>query len=623
MDRYRPTNGVSIFTCIVAIMTLGLLILYAVFVITQNKGFCIGGCNNILTDRGSSAEPRSQNDRFSLAKARANIRPMTTVHDNFKKYKFDFTMPTGVHTGWDTDEKTLSTMCKMLTEGLRYAHGVFKGRSSLERARNARLVLAVTENFIIRYKIKLGTKTKPLTGAPWGTDWKVFSIDSTCMLAHYLLLGESAALKREAVDLILSLIQSPINPFGTPTSERSIILRLVGPWILAKYLNGEGDAAADTADYKNAMDQAKVVVRHVNTEKGTHMDHSFFERNLGAFYKYLESMCDDKALYYYGFDTKLVQTPVAEWNAVKSILLHPTVKFGNVGLLGRTQQLKCDTYDESKYGIQVMPFSGYIRYFTKDRQFNARAQIKTLAYYESDKNVNNMGQYWVQYRNVHSSASTDEVKFPDIGFINKAAQTQRIVLPLLNENVDTQTYVPKNAKSFVAAYKHFGVMYQEYEIEEFGDFVVYELIVINARTKVVDVKLKIVNKEAAELNYCGANRSKHVVPANGTKTYTTTMNMVSGVLETKDLAEFPSFPYKLDSSVVIKDVASIKSYMLYENDVPVICTPYEWTYELPNLVHNIDNTYEVFTFDTKNNQYTNIKHTTGSSRYTNDHDMVA
>ena len=74
---------------------------------------------------------------------------------------------------------------------------------------------------------------------------------------------------------------------------------------------------------------------------------------------------------------------------------------------------------------------------------------------------------------------------------------------------------------------------------------------------------------------------------------------------------------------MIKDVASIKSYMLYENDVPVICTPYEWSYELPNLVHHIDITYEVFTFDTKNNQYTNVKHATGTSHYTNDHDMVA
>ena len=51
--------------------------------------------------------------------------------------------------------------------------------------------------------------------------------------------------------------------------------------------------------------------------------------------------------------------------------------------------------------------------------------------------------------------------------------------------------------------------------------------------------------------------------------------------------------------------------------------PYEWSYELPNLVHHIDNTYKVFTFDTKNNQYRNVKHAPGSSRYTNDHDMVA
>lgn len=623
MEYSKPTNSVSTITCIVTIMTLCLLILYAVYVLTYyNKAQKEGGCK-------IPAEPRTQNDRFSLANARANVRPMDTVHDDFKKYKFDLDQPTGVYTGWSTNDRMLNKMCAMLTEGLRYVHhhgGVFKAAASQEAVQNARLVLAVTENFIIRYKLKLDAKPKPLVEEPWGDDWKAFSISSTCMLAHYLLLGQSAALKREAVDLILALIESPTKgASGQSTSDRSNILRMVGPWILAKYLNGEGDAAADTAEYKSAMDQAKVVVRHVKTEKGTHMDHSYYERNLGVFYKYLESLCDDKTLYYYGFDTKLEQTPVPEWNAVKSIILHPTVKYGNVGLLGRSRELQYDTYDKSKYGIEVMPFSGYIRYFTKDRQFSVRAQKKHLAFYEADKTVNDMAQYWVQYRNIHSAASTDVVKFPDIGFINKAVQTQRLALPLpsTSASVNIQIYTPKKAQSFVAAYKHFGVMYQEYEITQFGKFTVFELIVINTTSKVVDVKLKIVNEETEELIYYGANITKYVVPANGTKTYTTTMNMESGAIETTHLAEFPSFPYTLDTGLVIKDVASIKSYILYENNVPVIWMPYDWNYELPNLVYNMDNMYEVFTFDTKQNQYMNVKHTSGSSRYTNDHDMVA
>lgn len=617
MESSQPTNGVSIIACI---LTLGLLILYVIAYYNkpQKDGGCTGDCKISSTVR----------DRFSLTKARANVRPMATVHGDFKKYKFDLTQPTGIHTNWDTDGKSLSEMCDMLTEGLRYVHhhgGVFKAAASQKAVKNARLVLAVTENFIIRYKQKLDAiQPKPLVGTPWGgSDWKAFSIDSACMLAHYLLLGESAALKREAVDLILMVIERPTAAFNMTTPRRSNILRMVGPWILAKYLNGEGDAAANTDDYKKAMDQAKVVVRHGATEKGTHMDHSFYEHELGVVYKYLESLCDDKTLYYYGFDTKLVQTPVPEWNTVKSILLHPTIKYGNVGLLGRIRTLTYDTYDKSKYGIEVMPLSGYIRYFTKDRQFSVRAQIKHLACYEADKTVDDMAQYWVQYRNIHSADSTNTIKFPDIGFINKAAQTKRVALPITKPNVDVQTYKPAHAKSFVAAYKHFGVMYQEYKIEEFGNFTVYEFIVINTTTKVVDIKLKIVNNEATELNYYGAKTDTHVVPANGTKTYTTTMNMESGAIETKDLAEFPSFPYTLDTGVVIKEVASIKSYILYENNVPVVWIPYDWSYELPNLVYTVDSMYEIFTFDTEKNQYMNVKHTSGSSRYTNDHDMVA
>lgn len=575
-------------------ITLWLLILYAVYFtkcIVQKEGDCNNG-RTIPT-------PSAQSLRFSLANARANVRPIYVIHDDFKNYNFDFNQSTGVHADWGTNEQTLKKMCEMLTDGLRYVHHN-GGVSSPTAAQNVRLVLAVTENFIMRYKIKLASYPVPLAAAPWGSDWKPFCIDSTCMLAHYLLLERNATLKHEAVELILSLIDSPVRMFNL-LMEPFDMLRLVGPWILAKYFNGGGNAAANTTDYKTAMGQAKIVVRHVKTDKGAHMDHSFYDRNLGLFYKNLQIMCDDKVLYYYGFDTNLAHTPVSEWDAVKSIILHPTVMYGNIGMLGKRHDLKYITYEKSKYGIKVMPFSGYIRYFTKDRMFNVRAQKSHLAYYEGDRTSKDMAQYWVQYRNIHSAVSKEATKFPDIGFINKAAENGRV------EMSSAEVYFPSHAKSFVVAYRHFGVMYQEYKIDEFGDFTVFELIVINTETEVVDVKLKIVNKETEELNYYGANITKYVVPANGTKTYTTVMNMKNDAIETDELTEFPSFPYTLETGVVVREVPSVKSYMLYENDLPVVWMPYDWDYELPNLVYNTDDMYELFTFDAKNNQYMNVK----------------
>lgn len=597
MEYSRSTNGVNTIACIATMITLCLLILYTVY-FTQRRVQKEGDCNNGC--KIPTPLPDQQSQRFSLANARANVRPISVMHDDFKNYKFDFNQTTGVHADWHTNEQTLKKMCEMLTEGLRYVHHNAAGVYGPTAAQNVRLVLAVTENFIMRYKIALDTHPTPLATVPWGSDPKPFIIDSTCMLAHYLLLEQNATMKHEAVELIFALINSPVRAFNTLV-ERFNVIRLVGPWILAKYLNGEGEAAANTTDYRNAMSHAKVVVRHVKTEKGTHMDHSFYDRNLGLFYKNLQNMCDDKVLYYYGFDTKLVHTPLSEWDAVKSIILHPTVKFGNIGMLGKSLDLKYNTYEKSKYGVKVMPFSGYIRYFTRDRQFNVRAQKPHLAYYEADKTSKDMAQYWVQYRNVHSAASTEPDKFPDVGFINKAAQNGRVEVAV------AQPYFPAKAKSFVAAYKHFGVMYQEYAIEAFGDFTVFELIVINTATEVVDVTLKIVNNESKELNYYGADISKYVVPAKGTKTYTTVMNMKNDAIKTEELTAFPSFPYTLDTGVEVREVTSIGSYVLYENDLPVVWMPYNWDYELPNLVYNAEGAYELFTFDTKNNQYMNVK----------------
>lgn len=80
------------------------------------------------------------------------------------------------------------------------------------------------------------------------------------------------------------------------------------------------------------------------------------------------------------------------------------------------------------------------------------------------------------------------------------------------------------------------------------------------------------------------------------------MNIENGAIKTEELTEFPSVPYTLDSGVVVKEMASIKSYMMHENDLP-----YEWDYEIPNLVYDADDMHESFTFVTKNNQYTNVK----------------
>lgn len=622
MDRHyahAPTanSGVDRVTCIVTLMTLGLLIVYAIYAVVRkaSKGVVetAGGadCGLRHCSRDGPVAPVSDK-RFSLARARAYVESVDTVPEDFKKYKFDVTQSTGVHGDWNKDTSALSAMCDMLTKGLAYVirHGgtCEAPAAGREAADNARLVMAVTENFIIRFKSKLDSVVaSPRPVPPWGSEPVPFVCDSTAMLAHYLLLEQSASMRDEAVNLILALITSPTDVLGVATTDRLDTVRLVAPWIIATYLKDGADDAVKSAGYKTATNNAKVLVNHSKTAQGTHMDHSFYNGRRVDF-EYLARLCDAKIKFYYGFDTNLglAQTPLLEWAAVKSVISHPTVKCGNVGLLSGAKTLSCDVNESSKYGIEVMPFCGYIRYFTKDRQFSVRAQNAHLAYYVADEKVSDMAQYWVQYRNIHDANSAATVKFPDIGFINKAAQSALTQLKLATGSSVTE-FMPKSAKSFVAAFKHLGVMYQEYAIAEFGQFVVSELIVMNTTTQSVTVTVRIVNSESTELNYYGAGATKHAVPANSTKSFVTTMNMASGAVETKALAAFPVFPYTLDTGVVVKEVTNMKSYLVLENSVPVVWIPYDWTYELPNLVYNADGGQELFKFDTTANQYVNVK----------------
>lgn len=625
MDRHHAqapfaNSGVDRVTCIVTLMTLCLLIVYAIYTVVRraSKGGVetAGGGVDCGFRHGSRDEPVAppvNSERFSLDRARSYVESVAKVPEEFKKYKFDVTQSTGVHGEWNKDTNALSAMCGMLIKGLSYVirrGGLCEtpaaGREP-EDTTTARLVLAVTENFIIRFKSKLESLANPRPVPPWGSEPVPFVCDTAAMLAHYLLLEQGASMRDEAVDLICTLIKTPTDVLGVTTTDRLDTVRLVAPWLVAMYIKDNADSAVKSIGFDTATKNAKVSVGHAISAQGTHMDHSFYNGQR-VDYGYLARLCDAKIKFYYGFDTKLglAPTPLLEWAAVKSVILHPTVKCGNVGLLSGAKTLSCDANESSKYGIEVMPFSGYIRYFTKERQFSVRAQKKHLAYYVADKTMNDMAQYWVQYRNLHDEKSAATVKFPDVGFINKSAQSALTKMTLATDTAVTE-YMPKSAKSFVAAYKHLGVMYQEYEITEFGKFVVSELIVMNKTTQSVTVNVQIANKESAELTYYGASATKHAVPANGTKSFVTTMNMTSGVVETKALTTFPTFPYTLDTGVVVKEVVNMKSYLVFDNSVPVVWMPYDWTYELPNLVYNADTVQETFKFDTTANQYVNVK----------------
>lgn len=615
MDRHHSlhqsaaavtNNGVDRITCILTLMILGLLVIFAIHTVVRRASKVAvqgSGCCGGHTCTKKIDQPTDHKNRFSLANARSFVKAIDAVPEDIKKYKFDTTQTTGVHTDWNTNKSAFGKMCSMLTDGLAYVihhGGLFGTAADREAVNNARLVIAVTENFINRFQDKIDTVTKS-----WGSGCVTPVCDITAVLAHYLLLEQSASMKDAVVDMILNLIKSPTMTLNVVASDRVQIVRLAAPWIMAMYLKGDVETAEASSGYKTATDNVKIQVRHKKSDTGTHMDHSYHNGNRVDF-DYLARLCDPKITFFYGFDGKLLNTPLSEWTVVKNIIMHPTVKCGNSGILGISNVLSCDANVSSEYGIKVMPFSGYIRYFTKDWQFSVRAQKEHLAFYVANDAVNDMAQYWVQYRNVHHAKILSAAKFPDVGFISKTSQNALTKLSLPT-GTDVKEFMPtKVSKSFVAAYKHFGVMYQEYEISEFGKFNVTELIVMNTTAQTVQVMVKITNNETVELTYYGAKLVKNAIPASATKSFVTNMSMANGAVETKELTTFPSFPYTLETGIVVKDVAELKSYLVFDDGVPVVWIPNGWTYELPTLVYNLDDKPVIFTFDTRVNQYVNV-----------------
>lgn len=192
-------------------MTLCLLIvyLYAIYTVVRraSKGgveTAAGGvdCGFRHGSRDEPVAPPVNSERFSLDRARSYVESVATVPEEFKKYKFDVTQSTGVHGEWNKDTNALSAMCGMLIKGLAYVirrGGLCEtpaaGREA-EDTTTARLVLAVTENFIIRFKSKLENLANPRPVPPWGSEPVPFVCDSAAMLAHYLLLAQGASMSR-------------------------------------------------------------------------------------------------------------------------------------------------------------------------------------------------------------------------------------------------------------------------------------------------------------------------------------------------------------------------------------------------------------------------------------------
>ncbi|KAM0731209.1 Occlusion-derived virus envelope protein E66 [Formica fusca] len=311
---------------------------------------------------------------------------------------------TGIYTKWDIDNKELGDMCNWL-KGCVYFY--LRKENSMERRKKC---IDIMDDFVPRYQKAMEGKYNKTF--PWGKNWYQFSISSTLMLFHYMLIaGEKG--QKIAIDMIRSIIVTPKKSLGQTRSEANSVYMAL-PWIVAHYYNKTIERASQDPDYVYVVNYIKLQPTKEKKEVGLYRDYTYITHGNCLAYGYLSEMINMSLPLVY-FDNCMTDF-LSKWEKCQKILAHPTIPYGPVGFYTRSSTLKSFSYKDSKLGIEVIPTCLFIRMYGDDYSFAVRGQNSWIAYYESDKTNDDMAQYWVQYRNVHFAKQEYKPTFPDVGF---------------------------------------------------------------------------------------------------------------------------------------------------------------------------------------------------------------
>ncbi|CAH0393267.1 unnamed protein product [Bemisia tabaci] len=537
--------------------------------------------------------------RFSLESIRDNVPYVIEKPSKFLQYEeFDFDKPTTVFQNWENSVEDLGNQCEMLVRGLHFAinhHGTSEAES----------VIKCVENFIERFHVRTQSiKTQPFKDAPWnGKERHHLSVTLPYMLAHYIIY-DTPTMRETAANLILNLISSPKKSLGVEYEDIDM-LQIAGPWILAHYVKNSLEKAVNDPNYKKALKALAMHHKKKRRSPGAHKDGSFYSRNMCLSFGYLD-LINKLSSYLIDFDKDFQgeNSPMQQLVAARKIILHPTVPLGNYGLFGREKDITCESLAGAEMGARVMPFSGYFRYFTPTLQFSMRAQTSHLAFYEADKNTNDMAQYWVQYRTINRFDSSSDTQFPNAGFICKASQRELLKIKLGSSTVEALR--PKYAKSFVMQHQQYGFLYQEYEIEQFGKYRIKEFIQTNEECISFLLHIEIESRETESLVYYDINKTAYTIPPKGKRSLMTSfqLDLPLSQYETKD-APFPSLSeYTVDDVYQIREHRNAKAYVLYQNEHPVIACLSDWETEKDTITLDLAGKKTNFRFDgARANQY--------------------
>lgn len=548
-------------------------------------------------------DPKRPSTRLDVERAKRSYVKLPWWSPELDKYvPGQRDKPTTIYPKWDSDVTQLGTLVGYLARGLVYA------RFHPEETERVDHIIKISEDFIIRFHERLKSRPRPLRHVPWSNNWYQFSISTTYFLAMYLL-SERDLLRKEAITIIHEIIEHPYRSLQY-SRDLANSIQMAGPWILAHYYNNTADEAMMTSEYSRVLKDVDSDIVVDPKAEGLHMDRSYLFHNLVLSFGYLTSLVSDTAIYFYALDTNIKFSPFDRWIEVAKLIIHPYVPFGNVGLMSRAPSLTCTTNRGSvdHFGIKVLPFSKYIRWFERGFSFTMRAQTPLLSFYEADQSSDKMAQHWVQMRRIFTRETENVINFPEDGYITKYGDKSAIKLPI-KRGETTRTYFPDKAKSFVMQYQEFGIMYQEYYIKRFGKYSVIECIIINRDLKTIDIQITILNADGnTDYVYHAADKQQYIVKQGVNMTIATFFQIEDidtgkYTVSSKNLIEtkLTYLPLSVKRNIYIYEIED--SYVLFDNNLPVIISPNNVKEELSMIHKTIYNVMETFMFDTEQNQY--------------------
>ncbi|QLI62379.1 ODV_E66 [Dikerogammarus haemobaphes nudivirus] len=359
---------------------------------------------------------------------------------------YDFETQGRVKYNWHVDEKGLGAICHFWNSGC--------GWMDKTDTKESRKAVKAFEDWIFAFLSEL-EKTEIVNsgfqGFPWGNNWYEFSIESTRTMAYYIVMNKhNGTTSIFAANSILYIIVNPQMSLGYERDKANSAM-MVFPWSLAHSILGTLTEAKQDPSFAYAIAQYDLTPNETlqcNAD-GVHIDYSYLTHNGVYAFGYVDSIME-----FYP-DTKQVLPEIPQTidkivDRMHAYLRHPTIPLSGATLWNRQENTKSATYNGNlkTKACMVIPSMRYIRFFGttpgNEYQWCAKPGQQTVAYYECDQSVQNMGLYSCFCRKAFRPNDSSDVNAFTDGFILKKTSDDLLTVPAVETTTTTYRCEPWN-----------------------------------------------------------------------------------------------------------------------------------------------------------------------------------